>query len=108
MLTMTIISFDIYTGNGFKKRSKYLWFMLASLLEPFLYHPLNVFYSLRGYVKHLLGAQMVWGNMTRKGFQQPAPGTTPGAAPATEGEAAEAGPGIVTMPANEPEVTEEQ
>ena len=104
MLTMTIISYDIYTGNGFKKRSKYLWFMLASLLEPFLYHPLNVFYALRGYIKHLLGAQMVWGNMTRKGFQP-----TPGApAPVAEGEAVEDGPGIVTMPADESDVTDEK
>lgn len=79
-LTLTIISYDIYTGNSFRKRRSYLWFMLASLLEPFLYHPLNVFYSLRGYVKHIFGAKMVWGNMTRKGFQQQ---------PGTEAEAAQ-------------------
>lgn len=84
MLTMIIISFDIYSDNSFKKRSSYRWFMLASLLEPIMYHPLNVFFSLRGYVKHLIGAQMVWGNMTRKGFQQPVPGTE-GAEGATEG-----------------------
>ena len=69
-LTMTIISFDIYTGNAFRKRRNYVWFLVASLLEPFLYHPLNVFFSLRGYLKHIMGAKMVWGNMTRKGFQQ--------------------------------------
>ena len=84
MLTMIIISFDIYSDNSFKKRSSYRWFMLASLLETIMYHPLNVFFSLRGYVKHLIGAQMVWGNMTRKGFQQPVPGTE-GAEGATEG-----------------------
>ena len=52
--------------------------LLASFLEPFFYHPINVFFSLRGYVKQILGTQMVWGNMTRKGVQsankQPAPG----------------------------------
>ena len=84
MLTMIIISYDIYSDNSFRKRSSYRWFMLASLLEPIMYHPLNVFFSLRGYVKHLIGAQMVWGNMTRKGFQQPVPGTE-GAEGATEG-----------------------
>ena len=78
--------------------------MLASLLEPFMYHPLNVFYALRGNVKHLFGAQMVWGNMTRKGFQP-----TPGApAPAAEGEAVEDGPSIVTMPADDNDVTDEK
>ena len=30
---------------------------------------MNVFFSLRGYVKQILGTQMVWGNMTRKGVQ---------------------------------------
>ena len=65
-------------GTSFKRRADYLWFVLASLLEPFIYHPINVFFSLRGYVKQILGTQMVWGNMTRKGVQsankQPAPG----------------------------------
>ncbi|MBR2134897.1 MAG: glycosyltransferase family 2 protein, partial [Bacteroidales bacterium] len=42
VLTMSVISFDIYMGNAFKKKRNYLWFILASLLEPFMYHPLNV------------------------------------------------------------------
>ena len=70
LLTTTIIAFDMYVGTPFKKKRDYAWFFLASLLEPFLYHPLNVFFSLRGYVKQILGTQMVWGNMTRKGVQQ--------------------------------------
>lgn len=69
LLTSVIISYDVWVGTSFKRREDYLWFMLASLLEPFLYHPLNVFFSLRGYWKHLWGTQMVWGNMTRKGVQ---------------------------------------
>ena len=69
LLTVTIISYDVWVGTSFKKRSEYLWFVLASLLEPVFYHPLNVFFSLRGYVKQILGTQMVWGNMTRKGVQ---------------------------------------
>ena len=102
-LTMTIISYDFYSGNSFKKKSSYAWFMLASLLEPFLYHPLNVFYSLRGYVKHIFGAKMVWGNMTRKGFQQqPAPG-----APGTPGVAAD-GQAVADVAAGAAEAVEEE
>ena len=69
LLTVLIISYDVWVGTSFKRRSDYLWFILASLLEPFFYHPINVFFSLRGYVKQILGTQMVWGNMTRKGVQ---------------------------------------
>ena len=78
LLTVTIISYDVWVGTSFKKRRDYLWFLLASLLEPVFYHPLNVFFSLRGYVKQMLGTQMVWGNMTRKGVQsaQPAASTS--------------------------------
>ena len=70
LLTVTIISYDSYVGTSFKNKKDYLWFVLASLLEPVMYHPLNVWFSLRGYWKHIWGTQMVWGNMTRKGVQQ--------------------------------------
>ena len=70
---MVIISYDNWVGTSFKKKTDYLWFVMASLLEPFLYHPLNTFFSLRGYWKHILGTQMVWGNMTRKGVQSAKP-----------------------------------
>ena len=78
LMTMIIISFDNWVGTSFKKKREYAWFFLASLLEPFIYHPLNVFFSIRGYVKQILGTQMVWGNMTRKGVQtSTAPAATP-------------------------------
>ena len=84
LLTTIIISFDAYVGTSFRKKRDYAWFFLASLLEPFVYHPLNVYFSLRGYIKQILGTQMVWGNMTRKGVQQtPAPAAA-GAAKAPE------------------------
>lgn len=70
LLTMCLISFDIYIGSSFKKKSSFFWFFLASILEPFLYHPFNVFFSLQGYVRQIFGTQMVWGTMTRKGFAQ--------------------------------------
>ena len=73
LLTMVIISYDMWVGTSFKRKSDYLWFVMASLLEPILYHPLNVYFSLRGYWKHIWGTQMVWGNMTRKGVQPAKP-----------------------------------
>jgi cellulose synthase/poly-beta-1,6-N-acetylglucosamine synthase-like glycosyltransferase len=85
-LSLTIISIDSFVAHGFKKQRDYLWLFLASLLEPFLYHPLNVFFSLRGYWKHIWGRRMVWGAMTRKGFQPAEASVTNGG---EAGEAAE-------------------
>lgn len=96
LLTVTIISYDVWVGTSFKKRTDYLWFVLASLLEPLFYHPINVYFSLRGYVKQILGTQMVWGNMTRKGVQsarKPAAPTSVAAAAAAEEAEADAAAG---------------
>lgn len=73
LLTAVIVSYDLWVGTSFKRKRDYLWFALASMLEPLFYHPINVFFSLRGYVKQILGTQMVWGNMTRKGVQSAQP-----------------------------------
>lgn len=70
LLTMCIISMDIYVGSGFKRKIDYIWFAIASMLEPILYHPILVFAAIRGYIKQVLGKQMVWGNMVRKGVNQ--------------------------------------
>ena len=66
-LAMTVISFDIYVGTPFKKKLNYVLMFAAGMIEPIIYHPLNVFFSLRGYWRHLVGRQMIWGDMTRKG-----------------------------------------
>ena len=81
LLTMVIISYDVWVGTSFKKKRDYLWFVLASLLEPVIYHPMNTFFSLKGYWKHIWGTQMVWGNMTRKGVQSAKPAAPKPAAP---------------------------
>ena len=70
MLTTCVVSFDVYAGTPFPKRSNYILIFVASLLEPIFYHPLNVFFSLRGYWRHLTGRRMVWGAMTRRGVNQ--------------------------------------
>ncbi|MFZ4262008.1 glycosyltransferase family 2 protein [Sphingobacterium sp. HJSM2_6] len=54
--------------------SKYYdnWFEVGRLcmiafFEPFIYHPIIVFCSLKGYVQELRGKKHVWGEMVRKG-----------------------------------------
>jgi cellulose synthase/poly-beta-1,6-N-acetylglucosamine synthase-like glycosyltransferase len=37
-------------------------------LEPFLYHPINVYASLKGYFNFFIRKEKKWGTMTRQGF----------------------------------------
>ena len=69
-LAMTVISFDIYAGTPYKKIRDYFLLFFAAMLEPIIYHPLSVFFSLRGYWRHITGRQMIWGTMTRRGVNQ--------------------------------------
>ena len=43
--------------------------MLAALVEPFLYHPMLVFFSIKGYFNYLTGKKAVWHSIARKGYK---------------------------------------
>jgi len=68
LMTILLISIENRVGGNFKKKSSYGWFLLASILEPFIYHPFLVFFNLRGYLNHIFRSRATWGNMTRKGY----------------------------------------
>lgn len=68
LLSMVVISFDYTIGGSYKTVKSYLWILLAAMAEPFIYHPMVVFFSIRGYWNYLIGKKAVWGEMTRKGF----------------------------------------
>ena len=55
----------------------YVRLIVAALLEPFIYHPLIVFFSILGYFKFIMGKGIVWGEMKRKGFKQEEEETKP-------------------------------
>lgn len=69
-LSSAVVFYDIYIKTKFKSHWEYAWYMLASALEPVLYHPLIVLFTLSGYWDSLRGMNLKWGNMTRKGAQQ--------------------------------------
>jgi len=64
--TMAIL-LDNYVEKHY--RTKYevlkLWFII--LLEPFIYHPLLIFFSIKGYFNFFTSRKMEWGTMTRQG-----------------------------------------
>lgn len=55
----------------------YVRLIVAALLEPFIYHPLIVLFSILGYFKFIMGKGIVWGEMKRKGFKQEEEETKP-------------------------------
>lgn len=67
-LSMVVIFYDYTLGGSYKKLKAYLWILLAAMLEPFIYHPMVVFFSLKGYWNYFIKKKAVWGEMTRKGF----------------------------------------
>lgn len=80
-LSFVVIYYD-YTQTKMKGFS-YIRLIIAALLEPFIYHPLIVYFSLRGYLRFITKQRVAWGEMTRKGFanankKPDAAGTTPG------------------------------
>ena len=67
-LSIVVIFNDYALGGSYQKFKSYLWILLAALLEPFIYHPMVVFFSMKGYWNYLINKKAVWGKMTRKGF----------------------------------------
>lgn len=68
LLSIVVISFDYTIGGSYKTVKSYIWILLAAIAEPFIYHPMVVFFSIRGYWNYIIGKKAVWGEMTRKGF----------------------------------------
>ena len=70
LLSSFVIFYDYMAGGSYKRSSSYLKLLLAALLEPVVYHPMIVFFSLRGYYNYLTGQAAVWGEMTRTGTKK--------------------------------------
>lgn len=70
MLSQFIIFYDFILGGSYNKIRNYWKLFVAGLVEPFLYHPLIVMFSLRGYFNYIIGTQAVWGAMTRTGTKK--------------------------------------
>ena len=73
-----VVMFNDYTlGGSFRHPRSYLWVLAAAMLEPFLYHPLTVIFSLKGYYNYIFNKRAVWGEMSRTGYAAPGAGAPP-------------------------------
>lgn len=70
MLSIFVIYYDYLSGGSYNSNKSYLKLLLAAFLEPILYHPFIVFFSIKGYYNYLTGQAAVWGEMTRQGAKK--------------------------------------
>jgi cellulose synthase/poly-beta-1,6-N-acetylglucosamine synthase-like glycosyltransferase len=68
MLTNLAVFWDQRVHRNYNTWREVFGLSLMAFIEPFIYHPLNVFFSLRGYLFFIVGKKTVWGNMQRQGF----------------------------------------
>lgn len=67
MITTISILWEEYTNQVYKSKKEIFKLMLIIFLEPFLFHPLVVYASIKGNLSMLFGTKHQWGNMGRMG-----------------------------------------
>ncbi|MBS0029167.1 glycosyltransferase family 2 protein [Chitinophaga sp. 22321] len=68
MITTLAVCWDQLTYGYYKTWREVIALALMAFFEPLVYHPLIVFFALRGYWFFLIGKKSAWGNMQRQGF----------------------------------------
>ncbi|WP_343565832.1 glycosyltransferase family 2 protein [Sphingobacterium sp.] len=72
-LTSFSILLDNYVYKYYKRRQDIIRLCLTAFIEPFVYHPIIVYSSMKGYIQELFGKKHAWGDMKRKGTLAPEP-----------------------------------
>ncbi len=67
-VSIVTVSNDLVLGKLYRNFWEYLKLVFFAALEAFLYHPLVVFLTLKGYVQYLTKKDFKWGQMTRQGY----------------------------------------
>ncbi len=62
-----VILYDNIVQRQYRTFRETLSLWLMSFLEPFIYHPLLIFFNLRGYFYYFASRDVKWGTMTRQG-----------------------------------------
>jgi len=68
MITTLSLLWDQITFQNYSTWREVIGLSLMSLLEPLIYHPLVVFFALKGYFNYLTGKTHSWGDMSRQGL----------------------------------------
>jgi cellulose synthase/poly-beta-1,6-N-acetylglucosamine synthase-like glycosyltransferase len=62
------ILYDVLAYNRYKKKRMIIKLLLTAWIEPILFHPMVVWWALRGNFDFFIRKKKTWGNMTRVGF----------------------------------------
>ncbi|MDO5608813.1 MAG: glycosyltransferase [Capnocytophaga sp.] len=68
MISVLVVVWDNITFKYYKSTMEVVRLISVSVLEPFVYHPMIVFFAVRGYFKFLTSKELAWGTMTRRGI----------------------------------------
>lgn len=68
MLSQFVVFYDYILGSSYTRTRSYFKLFLAALFEPFIYHPIITFCSIRGYLNYIFKVKASWGVMVRKRY----------------------------------------
>lgn len=72
-ITILALLWDQLTFVHYRSWKTVIALCLTAFAEPLIYHPLSLFFTLKGYLTWLTGRKHTWGNMQRRGFKQDDP-----------------------------------
>lgn len=64
------IFLDNFTEKQYRSFREVFKLFIIAFIEPFVYHPLIMFFSIKGYLDFLISKEFQWGTMTRQGFDE--------------------------------------
>lgn len=67
-LTIVSIFLDDLIYKNYANAKEIIILILMAIIEPFFYHPINTYASLKGYYHFIKQKEQNWGNMQRQGF----------------------------------------
>lgn len=68
IITFISILLDDIIYKNYANTKEIVILVLMAMIEPFCYHPVNVYASLKGYYHFFRQKEQSWGNMQRQGF----------------------------------------
>lgn len=68
LITLVSILVDDYLYRSYANYKELIILIFMAIIEPFFYHPLNVYASLKGYWLFVRQKEQKWGVMIRKGY----------------------------------------
>ncbi|MEM1336378.1 MAG: glycosyltransferase [Bacteroidota bacterium] len=72
MFSFYAVIWEVLTYNQYRKSSDMLKLGLCAVIEPFVFHPVVTWASVRGNYKKLMGRKAGWGQQVRKGLSRAA------------------------------------